>query len=83
MSRRRACEARSDLARGLSFGASRSEAIALSDAEVNGVSQQLTKFVDRTEESVISRVLRAPVAQLDRASDFESAGRVFESPRAR
>jgi hypothetical protein len=24
----------------------------------------------------------APVAQLDRASDFESAGRVFESPRA-
>jgi hypothetical protein len=25
----------------------------------------------------------APVAQLDRASDFESAGRVFESPRAR
>ena len=25
----------------------------------------------------------APVAQLDRASDYESAGRVFESPRAR
>ncbi len=25
----------------------------------------------------------APVAQMDRASDFESAGRVFESPRAR
>ena len=24
----------------------------------------------------------APVAQLDRASDFESAGRAFESPRA-
>src|SRR4051794_31388834 len=24
----------------------------------------------------------APVAQLDRASDFESVGRVFESPRA-
>jgi hypothetical protein len=32
-----------------------------------------------------SRFLReewAPVAQMDRASDFESAGRVFESPRA-
>ena len=26
---------------------------------------------------------RAPVAQLDRASDFESAGRPFESGRAR
>ena len=26
--------------------------------------------------------LRAPVAQLDRASDFESAGRPFESGRA-
>ena len=25
---------------------------------------------------------QAPVAQLDRASDFESAGRAFESPRA-
>ena len=25
----------------------------------------------------------APVAQLDRASDFESAGRAFESPRVR
>ena len=25
----------------------------------------------------------APVAQLDRASDYESGGRVFESPRAR
>ena len=28
-------------------------------------------------------VFRAPVAQLDRASDFESAGRPFESDRAR
>ncbi len=28
-------------------------------------------------------ILRAPVAQLDRASDFESAGRRFESSRAR
>ena len=25
---------------------------------------------------------QAPVAQMDRASDFESAGRAFESPRA-
>ena len=31
----------------------------------------------------INHVQRAPVAQLDRASDFESAGRAFESPRAR
>src|SRR5438876_332227 len=26
--------------------------------------------------------LRAPLAQLDRAADYESVGRVFESPRA-
>ena len=27
--------------------------------------------------------MRAPIAQMDRASDYESAGRVFESPWAR
>ena len=32
---------------------------------------------------VSHRIFRAPVAQLDRASDFESAGRPFESGRAR
>ena len=29
------------------------------------------------------RVMSAPIAQMDRASDYESAGRVFESPWAR
>jgi hypothetical protein len=28
-------------------------------------------------------MMKAPIAQLDRASDYESAGRVFESPWAR
>jgi hypothetical protein len=27
--------------------------------------------------------MEAPIAQMDRASDYESAGRVFESPWAR
>jgi hypothetical protein len=33
--------------------------------------------------SVFLRTVTAPVAQLDRASDFESAGRRFDSCRAR
>ena len=48
---------------------------------------QLT--TDNSLEVVVSSKLlvscsqNAPVAQLDRASDFESAGRAFESPQAR
>jgi hypothetical protein len=38
-------------------------------------------MVNAAVNVVISR--RAPVAQLDRASDFESAGRPFESGRVR
>jgi hypothetical protein len=39
--------------------------------------------VERLQEAAIVRPLRALVAQLDRASDFESEGREFESLRAR
>ena len=39
--------------------------------------------VERVREAVIVRPLQALVAQLDRASDFESEGREFESLRAR
>src|SRR5579863_9099329 len=38
---------------------------------------------ERSGEAVIVPSLRALVAQLDRASDFESEGREFESLRAR
>ncbi len=41
--------------------------------------------IDRGGQETASVVLSgsAPVAQLDRASDFESAGRPFESGRVR
>ena len=35
------------------------------------------------EYNTEDKLIHAPVAQLDRASDFESAGRRFESSRAR
>src|SRR5687768_3492865 len=43
-----------------------------------------SEILDKGEGTAyLSASIRAPVAQLDRASDFESAGRAFESPRAR
>ncbi len=39
--------------------------------------------IDRAYSGVCYNSWRAPVAQLDRASDFESGGRGFESLRAR
>ena len=39
--------------------------------------------MDYSEKYIYSAFLYAPVAQPDRASDFESAGRGFESLRAR
>ena len=50
----------------------------------SGASPGGREFLDKVRGTAyLSASIRAPVAQLDRASDFESAGRAFESPRAR
>ena len=60
------------------------------DAGAPGVERSLDRPVRLTtrnfltaHEVAVEHGLQAPVAQLDRASDFESVGRVFESLRAR
>ena len=44
---------------------------------------RLKSFLHLPLQKRNERLREAPIAQMDRASDYESAGRVFESPWAR
>ena len=47
------------------------------------VKNQMNQLTFYEKKYIYYRCLHAPLAQLDRVTDYESVGQVFESPRAR